>query len=147
MTKAKSQTAMGSGQRRWYKHRLRILLCIVAVAAVYVGFVRWYPRRPSPAYRTLSEILKSYKGSDLVQEPDRPGPCEIIAAPNSWVSGPVVGSFRANGETRRFSVSAIPGNELCVVGLVPREGGGPTYIVLKRKAESGPLAGRTSKSP
>jgi hypothetical protein len=145
MTKAKSQTAIESGQRRWYQRRLRILLFIVAMAAVFLGLVKWYPPRPSHTYRTLSEILEYYNGSELVQEPDRPGPYEIIAAPNSWVSGPVVGSFRANGETRRFSVSAIPGNELCVVGLVPQEGGGPTYIVLKRKAEPGPLTGRTSK--
>jgi hypothetical protein len=144
MTKAKSQTTRRSGQRRWYQRR-RMLLCIVAVAVVCVGFVKWYSHLPSPAYRTLSEILKYYSGSELVQEPDRPGPYEIIAAPNSWVNGPVVGSFRANGETRRFSVSAIPGYELCVVGLVSREGGGPTYVVLKRKAEQDPSTSRRSK--
>jgi hypothetical protein len=136
---------MESAQRRWYQHRLRMLLFLVGAAVVFVGLVKWYPRRPSPAYRTLSEILKHYNGSELVQEPDRPGPYEIIAAPHSWVSGPVVGSFRANGKTRRFSVSGIPGNELCVVGLVPQAGGEPTYLVLKRKAEPSPLIGRTSK--
>ena len=78
MTKARSRTAMESGQRRWYQRRLRMLLCIVGVAAVFVGLVEWYPHRPSPTYRTLSEILKYYSGSELVQEPDRPGPYEII---------------------------------------------------------------------
>ena len=116
----------------------------VAIAGVF-GIGRRYFQSSSSVYHTLSEILATHSDWDVVQEPDRPGPYQIMLPPGPWQVGPVSATFRTNGQMRRVHVPAIQGHELCVVGLLPQQGGEPTYLVLKRKAEQSSPPGQTTR--
>jgi hypothetical protein len=134
-------------KRHWRRYSLRGLLFLIIMALVAWGLVKWpFHASPSP-YHTLPEILSRYPGWELVQGPDRPGPYETIGAPSSTsgIGGGVSGSFWAHGEAaRKYNIPGIPGYELCAVGLVPQGGGGPTYVVLKRKPSRNQV-GNTAK--
>ena len=103
--------------------------------------------RTAPTFHTLTEVLASgkYAGFDLVQEPDRPGPYQDMGDVAAGKGEPVTGSFWANGKTRKFQVSGVPGKELRVVGLIPQTGGEPTYVVLRRHVAPTAPVGQSAK--
>jgi hypothetical protein len=144
MRKIKSQSAALNPKPRWYQRRLRTLLVVGITAALAMGVARWHSHEPRPTYRTLPEVLAAgnYAGFDLVQEPDRPGPYEDMGATCAGTGESLSGSFWANGKTRKFHVPGVPGEEFRVVGLVPQDGGEPTYIVLRRHAAPASAEGR-----
>jgi hypothetical protein len=135
-------------RRRWYQYNLRTLLLVLIATALAMGVAnKWYFYRPRPAYHTLPEVLASgkYDDFDVVQEPDRPGPYEDMGAACAGKGEPLAGSFWANGKTRRFHVPGVPGEEFRVVGLIPKDGGEPTYIVLRRHTAPASAAGQSTK--
>ena len=101
-----------------------------------MGVAEWHFHEPHPNYRTLPEVLASgkYNGFDVVQGPDRPGPYKDMEATCAGPGEPLSGSLWANGKSRRFHVPGVPGEEFRVVGLIPQDGGEPTYVVLKQRA-------------
>jgi hypothetical protein len=120
---------------RWYQYSLRSLLVVVTLGLLATSLAKWYFSEPPPVYRTLPEILALYQQFgrfDLVRSPDRPGPYMLLGACCTAGEGqPVSGSFFANGKTRKFHIPGVGGQEFRVVGLVPLDGGEPTYAVLK----------------
>jgi hypothetical protein len=147
MKTAKANAIALMPERRWYQHRLRTLLLVLVATAMGMGAVNWHFHEPRPTYRTLPEVLTSgnYDGFDLVERPDRPGPYKDIGALRAGKGEPLSGSFWANGKSRKFHIPAVPDEELCVVGLVPQDGGEPTYIVLRRHAAPTPPVGQSPK--
>jgi hypothetical protein len=123
----------------------RPLLVLLAVAALALGIAKWGPQPKRPAYRSLTQIVAAYDGFDVAESPDGPGPYEELGTSRAGIGEAVVGSFWANGKSCRFHVPAVPGEEVRVVGLLPRDGGGPTYVVLKRHVTSTPPAGQPKK--
>ena len=132
---------------RWHRYRLRTLLVVVIAIGLAIGVARWPFHEPHPAFRTLPEVLAlgKYEGFDRVQGPDRPGPYEDMGAACAGKGEPLSGSFWANGKTCRYHVPGVPGEEFCVVGLIPQDGGGPTYMVLKRHVASTAPVGQSTK--
>jgi hypothetical protein len=112
-----------------------------------MGVTSWHFHESRRTNRTLPELLAldSYNGFDLVQGPDRSGPYEDIGALRAGKGEPLSGSFWANGKSCKFHVSGVPGEEYRVVGLIPQDGGGPTYIILKRHAASASPVGQSTK--
>jgi hypothetical protein len=112
-----------------------------------MGVASWHFHQSRPAYRTLPEVLASGDcgGFDLVQGPDRPGPYQEMGAARAGKGEPLSGSFWANGKTRRYHVPGVRGEEFRVVGLIPKDGGEPTYIVLRRHAAPASAAGQSTK--
>ena len=147
MKTSKPKTMTPKPERRWYWHRLRTLLLVLVATALAMGVAKWHFHEPRPGWHTLPEVLASgkYDGFGLVQEPDRPGPYEEMGATCAGKGEPLSGSFWANGKTRRFHVPGVPGEEFRVVGLVPQDGGEPTYIVLKRHAAAASPVGQSAK--
>jgi hypothetical protein len=129
----------------WYNRRLRTVLLVLIAAALALGVARWQFHEPRSTFRTLPEVLGKYGGFDLVQEPDRPGPYEDMGANFAGKGESLSGSFWANGKTRKYYIDGVPGEEFRVVGLIPRDGGEPTYIVLKRHATPASSAGQSAK--
>lgn len=131
---SKPKTIESKPERRWYRYRLRMLLLVLVATALAMGVAKWQFHEPRPKYRTLPEVLASgkYDGFDVVQEPDRSGPYEDMGATCAGQCEPLSGSFWANGKNRKFHVPGVPGEAFRVVGLVPQDGGEPTYIVLRR---------------
>jgi hypothetical protein len=117
---------------------MRTLLLVLMATALALGVAGWPFHPPRSTCHTLSEVLAldKYHGFDLVQGPDRPGPYEDIPAAAAGMGEPLSGSIWAHGKTRRFHVAGAPGEEFRVVGLIPQDGGEPTYIVLKRHLAS-----------
>jgi hypothetical protein len=122
---------------RWQRGIGTLLIALAAVA-VAVGQGKWFSHEPGTTYRTLPEILAlpDYAGFELVRKPDRPGPYEYIGTNRGAAGEPVVGSFLTTSKSCRFSIPGKAGEEYCVVVLLPQDGGGPTYIVLSRRAAS-----------
>jgi hypothetical protein len=147
MKMSKRKTMAPKPERRWYQYRLRTLLLVLVATAMAMGVAKWQFHEPRSRYRALPEVLASrkYEGFDLVQEPDRPGPYEEMGANCAGQGEPISGSFWANGKNRKFHVPGVPGEEHCVVGLVPQDGGEPTYIVLKRRATPASPVGQSTK--
>ena len=147
MRKIKAQTATLNPQRRWYQYRLRTLLLVLLGIALAMGVAKWQVQEPRPTYRTLPELLASskYAGFDLVQGPDRAGPYEDMGATCGGAGESLAGSFWANGKTRRFHVPGEPGVEFRVVGLIPQDGGEPTYLVLRRHIAPASPVGKSTK--
>ena len=147
MRKIKPRPAAPNPERRWYRRRLRTLLFVLIATALGMGVAKWHFHEPHSTYRTLPEVLTSgnYEGFDLVQGPDRPGPYQDMGATCAGKGEPLSGSFWANGKTRKFHVPGVPGEEFRVVGLVPQDGGEPTYIVLKRHAAPASPVGQSTK--
>jgi hypothetical protein len=146
MRKFKSRPAALKSKPRWHQYRVRTVLLVLIAIALATGLARSHFHEPRTTYRTLPEVLASgkYAGFDLVQGPDRPGPYEDIGAAVAGKGEPLSGSFWANGKARKFHVPGVPGDEFRVVGLVPQDGGEPTYIVLKRRvAAASPLGQST----
>ncbi len=134
-------------RRRWYQHGLRALLLVLIATALAMVLARWHSLGGRSTCHTLPEVLASgnYGGFDLVQGPDRPGPYESMGPVCAGKGEPVSGSFWANGKTRRFNVPGVPGKEFCVLGLIPRDGGAPTYVVLSRQTAPAPPVGQSTK--
>jgi hypothetical protein len=147
MRKIKPQPAALNPKRHWYQYRLRTLLLVLVATAMAMGVAKWHFNEPRPTYRTLPEVLASgkYDGFDLVQEPDRPGPYEDMGPTCAGKGEPLSGNFWANGKTRRFHVPGVTGEELRVVGLIPQDGGEPTYVVLRRHAAPASPVGQSTK--
>jgi hypothetical protein len=146
MTK-KSKTPAPQPTRRWSKYRVRTLLLVLIATAAAIGVYRWPFHGLPSRIHTLPEVLASSKchGFELVQGPDRPGPYEDLE-PNSGTSGePLSGSVWANGKSCRYNVAGVPGEEFRAVGLIPQDGGPPTYIVLKRRAAPASPARQSGK--
>lgn len=123
----------------------RSLLVLLAVAALALGIAKWGSQPKRPNYRTLTEIVDAHPGFDVAQEPDHPGPYEELGTNRPGIREPVIGSFWANGKSCRFHVPGVPGEESRVVGLLPQDGSGPTYVVLKRRVSPTPPAGQAKK--
>jgi hypothetical protein len=143
MSKSKARPAAPKRKPRWNKFRLRTLLVVLVAIGLALAYCQWHLHGPRLNYRTLPEVLASAKcdGFDLVQEPDRPGPY-IDMDPASAENGqPLSGSLWANGKNRKYSVPGVPGAEFRVVGLIPQDGGEPTYIVLKRRTSPASASG------
>lgn len=147
MRKIKPQPAALNPKPRWYKHHLRTLLLVLVGTALAMGVAEWHFHEPRPKYRRLPEVLASgkYDGFDVVQTPDRPGPYEEIGATSAGKGEPLSGSFWANGKNRKFQVPGVPGEEFRVVGLVPQDGGEPTYVVLRRHAAPASPVGQSTQ--
>ena len=147
MKMSKLKTMTPKPQPRWYQYRLRTLLVVVIAIVLATGVAHWHSRGPRPTYRTLPEILASgkYDGFDLVQKPDRPGPYEDMGATPAGKGEPLSGSLWANGKTRKYHVPGVPGEEFRVVGLIPQDGGEPTYVVLKRHTAPAAAVGQSTK--
>jgi hypothetical protein len=147
MRKIKPQPAALNPNPRWHQYRRRALLFVLIAAALAMGVAGWHFREPRPDRGTLSEVLAAgkYDGFDVVQAPDRPGPYKDIGATSARPGEPLSGSFWANGKTRRFHLPGVPGEEFRVVGLIPQDGGEPTYVVLKRRAAPASPVGQTTK--
>jgi len=98
----KPATVAAKPKHGWYRYGLRALLVVSIAAALAMGAARWCFRAPLPTYRTLPELLAlgKYRGFELVQGPDRPGPYEDMGAVCAGKGEPVSGSFWANGKTR-----------------------------------------------
>jgi hypothetical protein len=147
---SKPKTMAPKPERRWYRYRLRTLLLVLVATALAMGVAGWHFHEPRPACRTLPEVLASgkYDGFDVVQGPDRPGPYVDMGATSAGKGEPLSGSFWANGKTRKFHVPGVPGEEFRVVGLIPQDGGEPTYIVLRRHAvPASPVGQSTKRNP
>ena len=132
------QSAITKSELRWYQYSLRTLLLVITVSALVMGLSKWYFSEPPPIYYTLPELLAlgNFQGYDLVQGPDRPGPYEYIGGHHSGNGNPASGVFRGHGKSREYHIPGVPNEELLVAGLVPKDGGEPTYMVLKlRKAD------------
>ena len=147
MRKIKPQPAALNPKPCWYQYRRRTLLFVLIAAALAMGVAEWHFHEPRSNFRTLPEVLASgkYEGFHVVQGPDRPGPYKDMGATSAGPGEPLSGSFWANGKTRRFHVPGVPGEEFRVVGLIPQDGGEPTYVVLKRRAAPTSPAGPTTK--
>ncbi len=113
---------------------LGTLLLAVTAIALALGLGKWFIPEWNSKYRTVPEILagQAYHGYELVKGPDRPGPFEEMGADRGGMGEPVSGSFWAKGKSCRFRIPAAPGEDFCVVGLLPPDDG-PTYMVLKRR--------------
>ena len=147
MRKIKSQPVALNPKSRWHQYRLRTLLLVLVATALAMGVAQWHFHEPHSTYHMLPEVLASgkYNGFDLVQEPDRPGPYADMGATCAGKGEPLSGSFWANGKNRKFHVPGVPGEEFCVVGLVPQDGGEPTYIVLRRRVAPASPVGQSTK--
>jgi hypothetical protein len=147
MTSTKRKRATIKPRRRWREHLLRTLPVILIAAVLATVLARWRSHEGRPTYRTLPEVLASgnYGGFDVVQRPDRPGPYESMGPVCAGKGEPVSGSFWAHGKTRRFNLPGVPGKEFCVLGLIPRDGGEPTYVVLSRQTAPVPPVGQPTK--
>ena len=117
----------------------RLLLLLVTAAVLAFGLAKWWPQGKHPKFRTLTQIVAAQEGFDVAEEPDRPGPYEELGTSSAGVGEAAIGSFWANDKSCRFHVPGMAGEELRVVGLLPQDGGGPTYVVLKRHIDSTPL--------
>ena len=122
---------------RFYLGR-RKLLMLVAVAVLAFGLAKWWPQEKHPKSRTLTQIVAAHEGFNVAERPNRPGPYEELGTCRAGVGEPVIGSFWANGKSCRFHIPGVAGEELRVVGLLREDGGGPTYVVLRRQVTSPP---------
>ena len=121
---------------RRFQFGLRTLLFVLTAAAVVMGVATWcFPESKSPAitYHSLTDIRARYSDYDLVQGPDQAGPYEDLGAACAGEGGTLAGSFWANGKRCKFYIPGSPGVEFRAVGLLSRDGGEITYIVLKRR--------------
>jgi hypothetical protein len=142
MPKRKSATLLADASadpinRRWRRFFLwALLLILIASAAGTSGALHRLPWS-KPGFHTLPELLASnkFRGFELLQEPDRPGPYQEKGVTSAGKGEPVFGSFWADGKQRRFNIAAVPGAELRVVGLMP-EDGELTYMVLRSTASA-----------
>jgi hypothetical protein len=116
----------------------RLLLLLVAAAVLAFGLAKWWPQETHPKFRTLTQIVAAQEGFDVAEEPNRPGPYEELGTSRAGVGEPITGSFWANGKSCRFHVPGVAGEEFRVIGLLPQDGGGPTYVVLKLHIASPP---------
>jgi hypothetical protein len=116
----------------------RLLLLLVAAAVLAFGLAKWWPQEKHPKFRTLTQIVAAQEGFDVAEEPTPPGPYEELGTSRAEVGEPIIGSFWANGKSCRFNIPGIAGEELRVIGLLPQDGGGPTYVVLRRHIDSPP---------
>jgi hypothetical protein len=116
----------------------RSLLVLLAVAVLALGIAKWGPQGKSSKYRTLAQIVAANDGFVVAKEPDRPGPYEELGTNRPGIGEPAIGSFWVSGKSCRFHVPGVPGEEFRVIGLLPQDGGGPTYVVLKRHVTSTP---------
>jgi hypothetical protein len=134
MSKIKSPPAVLNAKPGWYRYRLRVLLVVLIAAALAMGVAKLHFHEPRLAYRTLPELLAlgKYAGFELVQGPERPGPYVEMGAACAGKGEPLLGSFWANGKTCRYHVPGVPGEERCVIGLMPQDGSEPTYVVLRK---------------
>ena len=116
----------------------RRLLLLVTVAVLAFGIAKWWPQEKHPKFRTLTQIVAAQEGFTVVEKPDRPGPYEELGTSRAGVGETIIGSFWANGKSCPFHISGMAGEEFRVIGLLPQDGGGPTYVVLKRHIASPP---------
>jgi len=123
----------------------RSLLVLLVVAVLAVGIAKWGPQGKASRYRTLAQIVAANEGFVVAKEPDHPGPYEELGTNRPGIGEPAIGSFWVSGKSCRFHVPAEPGEELRVIGLLPQGGGGPTYVVLKRKVAPTPPAAQPKK--
>ena len=114
----------------------RLLLLLVTAVVLAFGLAKWWPKEKHPKFRTLTQIVAAHEDFDIAEEPDRPGPYEELGTHRARVGETVIGSFWANGKSCRFQVPGVAGEELRVIGLLPEDGGGPTYVVLRRHIRS-----------
>jgi hypothetical protein len=114
----------------------RLLLLLVTAAVLAFGLAKWWPQEEHPKFRTLTQIVAAQEGFDVAEEPNRPGPYEELRTSRAGVGEPIIGSFWANNKSCRFHIPGMAEEELRVIGLLPQDGGGPMYIVLKRHIAS-----------
>lgn len=130
MTTTASESAAPQRKRRWHQFSLRTLFLVATAAAATAGLAKWYYRSPPVVYRTLPEILEDYRGWDLVQGPDQPGPYAELGASCAGRGCSVSGGFWHDGKNRTFSIPGVPGEEFRVLELASRKDG-PTFVVLR----------------
>ena len=123
----------------------RSLFVLLSVAILALGLAKWWPQGKHPTYRTLTEIVAVHDGFDLAEKPDHPGPYKELGVCRAGIGEPVFGGYWADGKNCRFHIPAAPGEKLQVVGLLPQDGSGPTYVVLKRHAVPPPPARESKK--
>jgi hypothetical protein len=140
----KAAPATLSTQGRFHLGR-RSLFLLLSAAILAFGLTKWWPQGNQPSYRTLRQIVAVADGFELTESPDRPGPYQQLGTCGTGIGEPAIGSFWANGKTCRFHVPGVPGEELRVIGLLPQDGGRPTYVVLKRHAVPPPPARESKK--
>jgi hypothetical protein len=131
---ARPGAANSNVRRRWFRFFLWSLLVFLWGGAFYTSGGRLHLPGMNPDYHTLSELLatQKYRGFEVVQEPDRPGPYKDIGMVNAGRGEPVIATFWSiAGKRRSFNIPAMPGEELRVVGLAPESGGEATCVVLR----------------
>ena len=110
--------------------RLWTLFVVVAVAVVAAAIARWEFLNPPPAYLTRDEVLEQCSGSDLIREPDVPGPYRVFDS-SFGPPGPRDGLISAAGKTRVYDVPDTRGRSAMVVILVSQNGA-LTYLVVAK---------------
>ncbi len=138
MPKQRKAVPMSQKTKGRFNFGRRLLLLLATAAVLAFGLAKWWPQEKHPKFRTLAQIVAAQEGFDVAEEPNRPGPYEELGTCRAGVGKSAIGSFWANGKSCRFQVSGTAGEELRVVGLLPKDGGGPTYVVLKRRIASAP---------
>jgi hypothetical protein len=138
MPKQRKASPASQGPRGKFHFGRRLLLLLAAAAIVVFGFAKWRPHEKQSKFRTLAEIVAAQEGFAIAEEPSRPGPYEELGACDARAGEAAIGSFWANGKNCRYHVPGTEGDALRVIGLQPEDGGGPTYVVLKRKVASRP---------
>jgi hypothetical protein len=126
----------GQNKKGMFNLRRRLLSLSVIAAVLAFGLAKWWPQEKHPKFRTLTQIVAAQEGFDIAKEPNRPGPYEELGTCRAGVGEAAMGSFWANGKNCRFHIPGVAGQELRVVGLLPQDGGGPTYVVLRRHVAS-----------
>ena len=137
MGKQRKTIPTAKNKGRFYLGR-RLLLPLVAAVVLALGITKWWPQEKHTKFRTQTQIVAAQEGFDIAEEPNRPGPYEELGTCRAGVGESVIGSFWANGKICRVHVPGVAGEELRVVGLLPQDGGGPTYVVLRRQVASAP---------
>jgi hypothetical protein len=140
----KAPAAIQNIKERFHLGR-RSLFLLLAAAVLAFGLTNWWPQEKHSTDRTLMEIVAAHDGFDLSEKPDHPGPYKELGVCRAGIGEPVFGSYWAAGKNCRFHIPAVPGEELQVVGLLPQDGSGPTYVVLKRHAVPLPPARESKK--
>jgi hypothetical protein len=138
MPKQKKATPASQNTHGRFNLRRRLLLLLVAAVVLVFGFTKWWPQEKHPKYRSLAQIVAAHQGFDVAEEPQRPGPYEELGTCKAGVGEAAIGSFWAKGENCRFHVPGTAGDELRAIGLLPEDGSGPTYVVLRRHIASPP---------
>ena len=139
MPKQRKAIATSQNTQRRFNPGRRLLLLLAAAVVLAFGLGKWWPQEKHPKFRTLTQIVAAQEGFDIAEEPHRRGPYEELGICRAEVGEAIIGSFWANGKNCRFDVPGTAGEELRAVGLLPQDGGGPTYVVLRRHIASPPI--------